>query len=164
VQQNLSRKKKGSSNRNKAIVKVARIHKKVVNQRNDFLHKLSRYYVNQYDLIAIEDLKIKNMVRNHYLSQSINDMAWRKFAQMLSYKAESANKIVVRIDPRNTSKEKNYGKLDCDYNASLNILQRGLSGQGLPLVPVEIEPLRELIQVPASSIVEAGSPQALAVG
>jgi putative transposase len=68
VQQNLSRKKKGSSNRNKARVKVARIHEKVVNQRNDFLHKLSRYYVNQYDLIAIEDLKIKNMVRNHYLS------------------------------------------------------------------------------------------------
>ena len=79
------------------------------------------------------------------------------YNQMLEYKAESAGVKVVRVDPRGTSKEYKFGKLDRDYNASLNILLRGLSGQGLSSEPVEIEPLRELIRVPASSIVEAGS-------
>lgn len=157
LQQNLSRKKKGSCNRNKARIQVAKVHERVTNQRNDFLHKVSRLYIDNYDLVIIEDLNIKGMVRDSYLSQSIHDVAWNKLAQMLSYKAVSANKIVVRVDPRNTSKEQKYGKIDRDYNASLNILIRGLSGQGLSLEPVEIEPLRELIRVPASLVIEAGS-------
>lgn len=160
VQQNLSRKKKGSNNRIKARVKVAKTYEGISNQRNDFLHKVSRLYIDNYNMIAIEDLNITNMVKNRYLSQSINDAAWRKFAQMLSYKAESANKIVVRVDPRNTSKEKNYGELDRDYNASLNILQRGLEKlpQGLRKIkPVEIVPLQELTLVSASTVIEAGN-------
>lgn len=156
MQRDLSHKKKGSCNRNKARIAVAKVHERITNQRNDFLHKISRFYIDNYDLIAIEDLNIKGMVRNSYLSQSINDAAWNKLAQMLSYKAESANKIVGRVDPRNTSKEPNYGKLDRDYNASLNILMRGLLGQGLAC-PMEIEPLLELQHIPASSIVEVGS-------
>jgi putative transposase len=143
-QKKLSRKKEGSKNREKQRIKVAKIYEKIVNQRNDFLHKISRYYVNNYDLIAVENLNIKNMVRNHRLSKYINDASWNRFIQFLSYKAERAGKIVVKVNPRGTSKEYKFGKLDRDYNASLNILQRGLEkvGMGQPEVtPIEIEPL-----------------------
>ena len=132
-----------------------------MNQRNDFLPKLSRFYVDNYDFIAFEALNIKGMVRNHRLAGKILDASWGKFLQMLSYKAENAGKIVVKVNPRGTSKEPKYGELNRDYNASLNILRRGLSGLGQPFEPVEMEPLRELIQAPASSIVEAGSPHHL---
>jgi len=160
-QRKLSRTKKNSKNREKQKVKVARVYEKIVNQRNDFLHKLSTYYVNNYDLIAIEDLNVKNMVRNHCLAQSISDVAWSTFAWMLEYKAGSANTQVVKVNPRGTSQEYRYGEIDRDYNASINILERGLRkvGQGLSeFMPVKIEPLQELETISASSIVEAGSP------
>lgn len=159
-QQKLSRKKKWSKNREKQRIKVAGIHEKIVNQRNDFLNKLSRYYVDNYDLIAIEDLNVEGMVKNHYLARSISDASWSTFAWMLEYKAESANPQVVKVDPRGTSQIYKYGELDRDYNASINILERGLETlpQGLrEVTPVEIEPLRELTQVSACSVVEAGS-------
>ena len=154
---NLSRKRKGSKNREKAMIKLARAYEKLVNQRDDFHHKLSRFYVNNYDVICVENLNIKGMVKNHSLAQKILDASWGKFLQLLEYKAESAGVRVVKVNPRNTSKESMVIE-DRDYRASLNILRRGLSGLGQPFVPVETEPLRELIQVPASSIVEAGSP------
>jgi putative transposase len=159
-QKKLSRKRKGSNNRNKQRIRVANLHEKVVNQRDDFLHKLSGYYADNYDLIAVEDLNVKGMVRNHRLAGSISDVAWNRFAQLLSYKAENAGKIVVKVDPKGTSREYNHGEIDRDYNAALNILQRGMEkvGQGLPEgTPVEIELLRELKTVSASSVVEAGS-------
>jgi putative transposase len=155
-QKKLSRKKKSPRNREKQRIKVAKVYEKIVNQREDFLHKLSRYYVNNYDIIAVEGLNIKNMVRNRHLSRQINDASWNRFIQFLSYKAERAGKIVVKVNPGGTSKEYKFGKLDRDYNASLNILQRGLEklGMGQPEVtPVETEPLL----VRASSVVEAGS-------
>jgi len=74
---------------------------------------------------------------------------------MLSYKAENAGRTLVKVDPRGTSREYKHGDLDRDYNASLNILERGLAGLGRPFVPVKIKPL---LAVPASVIVEAGSP------
>jgi len=154
-QKKLSRKKKRSKNREKQKIKVAKIHEKIVNQREDFLHKLSRYYINNYDFIAVEDLNIKNMVRSH-LAKQINDASWGRFIQFLSYKAERAGKIVMKVSPRGTSQEYKFGKLDRDYNASLNILQRGLEklGMGQPEVtPIETEPLL----VRASSVVEMGS-------
>lgn len=163
-QRRLSRKRKGSINKERQKIKLARVHEKLVNKRDDFLHKVSRFYVDNYGLIAVEGLNITDMTKNHYFAQKILDASWGKLIQMLSYKAESADRIVVEVDPRGTSKEYKFGKLDRDYNASLNILMRGVSGQGLSLEPLEIEPLRELIQVPASFIVEGGSPQALAVG
>jgi len=157
--QKLSRTKKKSSNHKKQILRVAKLHQRLTNQRDDFLHKLSRFYVDNYDLIAVEDLNIKGMTRNHYFAQSILDASWSKFFGMLSYKAEIAGKIVPKINPQGTSKEHKYGtEIDRDYNASLNILERGMVGQGLPFVPSEVEPLRELMQVSASSIVEVGSP------
>jgi len=154
-QKKLSRKQKGSKNREKQRIRVARIYEKIVNKRDDFLHKLSRFYANNYDFIAVEDLNIKNMVKNHRLARMIIDSSWNKFIQLLSYKVESTGGKVVRVNPRGTSKEYKYGKLDRDYNASLNILERGLSGQGLSFEPVETRPLRE---IPASLVIEAGSP------
>jgi len=159
-QRRLSRKKKGT-NRDKQRVKVARVHERIVDQRRDFLHKLSRYYVDGYDLIAIENLNVKGMVRNRHLARSISDVAWSTFAGMLSYKAENAGKMVVKVDPKGTSQIYNHGELDRDYNASLNILQRGLEQVGMgqaELTPVDIEPLQKLYPVSASSMVEAGSP------
>ena len=152
----LSRKKKGSKNRVKARVRLARVHERLENQRNDFLHKLSRFYVDNYDVIAVENLNVKGMVKNHCLALRIHDASWSKFFQMLSYKAENAGRALVKVNPRGTSREYKHGNLDRDYNAALNILERGLSGLGRPLEPVETEPL--LVEIPASSIVEAGSP------
>jgi len=160
-QRRLSRKKKDSKNRDKQRVVVARVHERIVDQRNDFLHKLSRYYVNNYDLIAIEDLNVKGMVRNHHLARSISDVAWSTFAKMLSYKAENAGKTVIKVDPKGTSQIYNHGELDRDYNASLNILQKGLEQVGMgqtELTPVDIEPLQKLYPVSASTVVEAGNP------
>lgn len=156
-QRRLSRKKKDSKNRDKQRVKVARVHERIVDQRRDFLHKLSRYYVDDYDLVAIENLNVKGMIRNRYLARSISDVAWSTFAGMLSYKAANAGKTVVKVDPKGTSKEYKYGELDRDYNASLNILERGLEQVGMghaELTPVDIEPLRH---VDASTVVEAGN-------
>jgi len=151
----LSRKKKDSKNRVKAKVKLAKAYEKIVNQRDDFLHKLSRFYVNNYDVIAVENLNIKGMVRNHCLAQRIHDASWSRFFAMLSYKAENAGRTLVKVNPRGTSRRRKHGELDRDYNASLNILERGLAGLGRPFAPVEIKPL---LPVAASVIVEAGSP------
>jgi putative transposase len=157
-QRNLSRKQRGSRNRGKQRVKLAKLYERLVDQRDDFLHKLSRFYVSHYDMIAVEDLNIAGMAKNRHLAQRILDASWGKFLHFLSYKAERAGRMVVRVNPRGTSQEYKHGELDRDYNASLNILERGVSGLGRPFEPVETEPLRELNPIPASSVVEAGSP------
>ena len=151
LQKNLSRKQKGSKNREKARIRLAKAYEKLVNQRNDFLHKLSRFYVDNYDLIMVEDLKITNMVRNHRLAQKILDASWSKFLQMLSYKAERAGRRVVRVSQRGTSQENEEKIKDRDYRAAVNILNRGLSGLGRPLAPVEERPL---LLVTAEAVIE----------
>lgn len=99
-QQSLSRKQKGSNNRNKARIKVARLHKKISNQRNDFLHKLSRKLVNENQVIGIETLKIQNMVKNRHLAKAVNDVSWGKFFSFLTYKAnESYHCNVILMHP-----------------------------------------------------------------
>ena len=154
VQHWLSRKQKGSKNREKQRVKLAKLYEKLVNQRDDFLHKLSRFYADNYDAICVENLNIRNMVRNHNLAGRILDASWGRFLQLLEYKAERAGALVVKVNPRGTSKERDK-PLDRDYRASLNILMRGWDS---PETPAETKPLRKLIQVPVSSIIEAGSP------
>ena len=104
-QRRLSNKTKGSNNRKKAKVSVARLHKKVSNQRKDFQHKLSRQIVDNYGYIKVEDLQIKNMVKNHKLAKSISDAGWGQFVSFLTYKAEEAGCYVEKVNPRNTSKE-----------------------------------------------------------
>jgi putative transposase len=148
----LSRKKKGSKNREKARVRLAKAYEKLVNQRNDFLHKLSRFYVDNYDLIAVERLNISGMVRNHRLGGKILDASWGKFLQMLSYKAERAGRRVVEVDPKGTSQNIPEGS-DRDYVAACRILSLGL---GRPEVtPVETGPL---LCVPASAVVAGQAP------
>jgi len=155
LQRRLSRKKKGSKNRRKARFKVAKQHIKVTNQRNDFLHKLSRSLAFKYSVIAVEDLNIKSMVRNHYLARSINDASWNSFIQMLSYKAVICGGQLVKVEPMMTSKtcskcgniiemtlgRRNFKCLKCgfvchrDLNASLNI--HGRAGLAQTHTPVD---------------------------
>lgn len=103
AQRRLSRKQRGSRNRQKAKRKVARIHQKVARQRKDFLHKQSHRIVRSHDLIAVEQLKVKNMIRNRRLSKSISDAGWRKFITYLSYKAERQGKRFVQVPAHGTS-------------------------------------------------------------
>ena len=97
-QQKLSRKKKGSLNRKKARLAVAKVHSKIARCREDFLHKLSRKIVNENQVIAVENLNIKGMVKNHNLASSISDVGWGMFCTMLKYKSESEGKQYVEID------------------------------------------------------------------
>ena len=91
LQQSLSRKKKGSSNRNKARIKVAKCYEHISNQRNSFLHNLSRQLVNENQVIGIETLTVSNMIRNRKLSKAIQDVSWSTFIRMLVYKAEESS-------------------------------------------------------------------------
>jgi len=97
LQRQMSRKSKGSKNRGKAKVKVARLHERVANQRNDALHKLSTEMVKRYDVVCVEDLQVNNMVRNHKLAKSISDAAWGEFVRQLQYKCEWQHKVLVRV-------------------------------------------------------------------
>ncbi len=97
-QQKLSQKKPGSNNRNKARFKVAKVHSKIAQCREDFLHKLSRKVVNENQVIAVKNLNIKGMVRNHNLAKAISDVGWGMFLTMLKYKAEFEGKIYIEID------------------------------------------------------------------
>ena len=155
----LSRKKKGSKNRERHRIKLAKVYEKFVNQRNDFLHKLSRYYTNNYDVICVEDLSIKGMVRNHNLARKILDASWGKFLQLLEFKAERAGALVVKVNPRGTSEGLPYENPMRDWISANRIRMRGWDS---PETLAEIEPL--LVEIPASFIVEAGSPQPFRCG
>ena len=98
LQQRLSKKQKGSKNYEKARIKLARQHEKIMNQRTDFLQKLSTNLVKNHDLIALESLKVKAMVRNRKLAKSISDASWSEFVKMLVYKCEWNRKVLVQID------------------------------------------------------------------
>jgi putative transposase len=145
-QRKLSRKEKGSNNYEEQRRQLAKAHKLVKNRRTDFLHKLSRAYVDKYDVVAVEDLNISDMVQGEKNSKNTMDSGWRTFIKMLLYKAESAGTEIILVDPADTTKEcnqcgvKTVKKLwqrehscpscgyttDRDYNAAQNVLKRGL--------------------------------------
>ena len=148
-QRKLSLMKKGSNNRFKQRIKVAKIHKKIENQRNDYLHKLSRHIIDENQIICIEDLKVKNMTRNTKLARSINDASWSRFVSMLIYKANWYGNVIVKVPTNYPSSQlcsycnyqnpltknlrvrkwtcPNCGTVhDRDINAANNILRKGI--------------------------------------
>lgn len=146
AQKSLERKKKGSNRRRKDKQKVARLHAKVTNQRQDFQHKLSHRIVSENSLIAVENLAPGRMAERAStgMAKSIHDAAWASFILMLAYKAEEAGRLLVKVNPRGTSQTcsqcgtvvpKTLSDrvhlcscglvLDRDINASLNILSLG---------------------------------------
>jgi len=134
----LSRKRKRSKNYLKQLRRLCKIYEKIERKRDDFLHKLSRFYVDNYDLIVVEALEVENMRRNHNLSE-ISDASWSKFLHYLSYKAASAGKTVVRVSPRGTSEGLSWSDPLRDYISACRILKRGLEklGLGRPFEPAE---------------------------
>jgi putative transposase len=98
AQRELSRKVKGSANRDKARIKVARVHARITDRRRDHLHKLTTRLVRENQTIVIEDLTVRNMVRNHSLARAISDAAWRQFRTMLEYKAAWHGRDVIAVD------------------------------------------------------------------
>jgi len=147
-QRALARCKRGSERRQKVKRDLTRLHAKIVNTRTTWLHQQSARIAKSYDLIAAEDLNVKNMIRHPTLARSIADASWSKFLAMVSYKAERAGAHFVTVDPRNTSQRcSGCGDLvpkslavrthscpscglviDRDWNASLNILAAVLGG------------------------------------
>lgn len=141
---------KRSKARKKANKVLARIHERIRFRRHDFVHQFARRLVNQYGVIAVENLNIKGMVKNHCLAKSISDASWSMFRAVLTSKAESADRVVTAVEPAYTSQDcstcgfrvrkklservhscQNCGLvLDRDHNAALNIIGLGLQTIG----------------------------------
>lgn len=149
LQKSLSRKTKGSANREKARIKVAKLHTQIANQRKDFLQKLTTGLIKENGIICLEDLQVRNMVKNHKLAQAISDVSWSEFTRILEYKAKWNSRRIVKIDKfypssqlchccghKNTdTKDLSVREWICpecgthhdrDVNAAKNILNEGL--------------------------------------
>ena len=159
----LSRKKKGSNNRKRYIVKLQKIYQNISDARTDFNHKVSTAIAKHYDIVVIEDLNTSGMIQNHRLAKSITDQGWYQFKQMLKYKMEWRNAKLIEIGPYEPSSkicskcgnikhdmelsDRIYRcdacdlEMDRDLNAAINIRNIGLIkvGKGIPeFTPVEI--------------------------
>lgn len=166
IQRKISRRQKGSNNRKKAVRLYQRIHERIANRRKDFHHKLSTQYAKNNDIVFVERLAKLNMVKNHRLARDILDAGWGTFLNMLDYKC----KMLVEVTARNTTVDcSRCGNavpkslavrihrcnecglvLDRDYNASINILKKGLNifNYKLPQELREVTP----VEIPAVSV------------
>jgi len=163
-QRKFSRMKKGSKNRQKQKLKIAIIHETIADQRCDFVHKLSNYYVKKYRFIAVEDLNIKNLIGISHNANDIRDASWGRFLRFIEYKAERAGIRFVRVPPGGTTQKcsscgrkvpkklsDRVHKCECgytadrDYNSARNILLSGLERAS----PLETEPIPSNRQVPS---------------
>lgn len=154
VQKKMARRKYGSNNYLKAKKWYQIMHERIANRRKDFHHKLSTIYARKYDVIVVEKLNLTGMVKNHHLARSIMDSGWNGFLQKLEYKT----KMLIKVDPRNTSVECSECKtkvpktlairihscpqcgleIDRDHNASINILHKVIPSERRESTPVEI--------------------------
>ena len=148
-QRKLSKMVKGSNNRNKQRIKVAKIHKKIENQRNDYLHKLSKKIIDENQIICIEDLKVKDMMSDSKLARNISDVSWSRLVSMLLYKANWYGRTVIKVHSdypssqlchvcgykNSITKDLRIRKWTCpkcgsihdrDINAAKNILSKGI--------------------------------------
>jgi putative transposase len=164
AQRKLSKAEKGTAERAKRRKAVQHVHQRIANRRKDFAHKLSRKWVDRFGMIAFENLRIHNMLQNHGLAKSISDAAWNQLIAHTTYKAENAGRVVVSVDPCNTSKqcsrcgtmvEKSLSVrvhvcpvcglvMDRDENAANNNLRLGLESLGLALEAPAFTPLLAL--------------------
>ena len=148
-QKRVSRKVKGSANRKRAINKLGRTHLKISRQREEHAKRLARCVIKSNDLVAYEDLRVKNLVKNHCLAKSINDAGWYQFRKWLEYFGKKFGRVTVAVNPAYTSQNcSSCGEvvkkslstrthiclcgciLDRDHNAAINILERALSTTG----------------------------------
>ena len=172
LQRGLSGKERGGRNWVKARTRVARLHEKIQNRRNDFLHKASRKIADAYETVYVEDLKISDMVRNRHLAKSISDAGWGRFIGMIAYKEEESGGRLIRVDangttqrcsrcgeavPKDLSQRTHWCPhcglvLDRDLNAALNILARG---REIGREPPESRPVEEKATTPPLEAVQA---------
>ena len=152
-QRKLSKKQRGSKSYERQRIRVAKIHERIANQRKDYLHKVSTKLINENQVICLEDLNTKGLLKNHCLAQAISDMGWRMFVSILEYKAKWYGRVVVKVDRWYASSQicsscgANTGKKplsvrewtcphcgsvhDRDINASINILNEGKRRMGM---------------------------------
>jgi putative transposase len=151
---------KRSNRRHKAVRLLQKKHQKIERQRADFHHKTALNIVREFDAIAVEDLNVRGMVKNHHLAKSISDAGWSQFTSILTSKAESAGREVIKVNPSYTSQDcsqcgarvrktlatREHRCINCgfvahrDHNAALNIQERGARASGMVPVGESREP------------------------
>ena len=180
-QRSLSRKEYESNNWEKQRVEVATVHERMSNKKHDFKHKLASYYTEEYDAVFVEDLNVKSMLEDSDNARNKAEVGWRDFITILKHHGRKRGCHVVDVKPEGTTKEcsecgvetwkplwvREHScpacgfELDRDFNAALNVQQRGLSKLGVvhsELTPAETAAAVDTVTVPASRVVESGSP------